>query len=94
MIINNNNSPSSFLRRQESLFPFASILFSKKSDELPLPLGEGRGEGVSTRLMQVVLREVFASSFITNNITSIELPSPHPSPRGRGGSILVGSLCS
>ena len=99
------NHPSSFLRRQESLFLLANasfvlqeipayahycpikLLIPTNSGEPPLPLGEGRGEGSLAKSNANCLVKKYFLAFLqpTTSLLWI-LPSPRPSPRGRGGS--------
>ena len=53
----------------------------------PLPLGEGRGEG-SIHRSNIVGCKKAGKYFFTKQLALLlaRLPSPRPSPRGRGGS--------
>ena len=53
----------------------------------PLPLGEGRGEG-SIHRSNIVGCKKARKYFFTKQLALLlaRLPSPRPSPRGRGGS--------
>ena len=63
------------------------LLIPTNSGDPPLPLGEGRGEGSLAKSNANCLVKKYFPAFLQSTTSLLWiLPSPRPSPRGRGGS--------